>query len=241
MKKYLAEVRNALKPFEDKPRAQFLSGYLNTAIPLFGINVPPQRVISKKGFSFASLPQKQIDAIWQYIWENGKEFEVMSQCLLHYSYHDEELGLAEWKFLKHWVKRVDNWAHADSLSDLYAILHERYPKDVYSQYVKWNKSKNPWEVRASLVGLFYYARQRAKQPSFSKVMRMVNGAFRHKDVYVQKGVGWTLRECYNVYPEPTWKFLREHAKDLSAIAWQAATEKLGPQRKAELKRLRKSL
>ena len=54
MKKYLAEVRNRLKPFEDKPRGQFLSGYVNTAIPLFGINVPQQRLIAKKGFSFYS-------------------------------------------------------------------------------------------------------------------------------------------------------------------------------------------
>ncbi len=241
MRKYLAKVRLSLLPFADEKKSAFLVGYMNTRLPILGLSVPQQRVVAKIGYSFLSLPQKQVDAIWQYIWMHGKEFEVLSQCLLHYSCHKDELGLAEWKFLKNWVKRIDNWAHSDTLSDLFATVHERFPNIVYPQYEKWNRSGRPWEVRQSLVGLFYYAQGREKQPSFSKAMRMIRGAFYHGDLYVQKGVGWALRECYNVYPSRTYAFLKERARDLSSTAWQAATEKLTRQEKVDLKHLRKKL
>lgn len=241
MRKYLDEVRSSLLPFADAKKSVFLVGYMNSRLPILGLTMPQQRAVSKKGFSFISLPQKDRDSVWQYLWKHGYEFEVLSQCLLHYGCHKEELGLSEWKMLKTWVKRVDNWAHSDMLSDLFAVLHERFPTAVYPQYVKWNRSGRPWEMRQSLVGLFYYAQGREKQPSFSKAMRMIRGAFYHPDVYVQKGVGWALRECYNVYPGRTYAFLKQRARELSPTAWQAATEKLTRQEKADLKHLRKSL
>jgi 3-methyladenine DNA glycosylase AlkD len=239
MEEYLKEVRAALIPHADKERGAFLQGYINTKYPVLGILTPQQRLISKKGFSFSALPQNELDKIWCHIWNHGKEFEVLSQSLMYYGYRKAQLGIKEWKFLKTWVKRVDNWAHSDSLSDVFATLHDANPPAIFPQFETWNKSSRPWEVRQSLVALFYYARARQKKPPFGRVMRMVKGAFSHPDVYVQKGIGWTLRECYNTYPELTWEFLVSRAATLSPVAWQAATEKLSLRQKNYLKYLRK--
>ncbi len=230
----IKQVKRELAKHADKKRAAFLVGYMNTNYPLQGINVPTQRLIAKRGFSFS-------DELWDKIWKSTNDFEVLSQCLLHYDYPKRDLTLVDWQILKRWVKRIDNWAHSDSLSSLYAQLHEQYPAIVYAQYQKWNKSKHPWEVRASLVGLFYYAQARDRQPSFAKALAMIKGAFKHKDIYVQKGVGWTLREMYNVYPERTYAYLQNVAPHISPTAWYAATEKVSKSQKQALLKLRKSL
>jgi hypothetical protein len=44
----------------------------------------------------------------------------------------------------------------------------------------------------------------------------------------------------NVYPGETLKFLREHAEELSAAAFSAATEKLPREEKERLKTVRKA-
>lgn len=236
---YLEEVREALWPHRHAGRSAFLPGYLNTKRVVVGLDAATQRRIAKNGFSFFQRSPAEVNQIWDYIWQNATEHEVLAQALIYYQNKRESIGPVEWRFLRHWVNRIDNWAHSDQLSDLYAHIHERYPSLVYPTYLKWNKSRNPWAVRQSLVGLFYYAQSREKQPSFSKALRLVKGAFSHPNVYVQKGVGWTLREMYNVYPERTTAFLFKNAVDLSATAWQASTEKLPTTTKRKLKILRK--
>ncbi len=237
--RYVQEVRRALLPHRDRHRARFLVGYMNSALPILGLDVPTQRRVAKTPYSFLSLPASEVDQVWDYIFMHGTEFEVLSQALFYFQARRERAGLHEWAILRRWVRRIDNWAHSDQLSDMFAHIHERHPAAVYPVYQKWNASRRPWVVRQSLVGLFYYARGRRKQPPFAKALAMVKGAFSHPDMFVQKGVGWTLREMYNVYPERTYAFLLNRAAELSPIAWQAATEKLSKGDKQRLFTLRK--
>jgi 3-methyladenine DNA glycosylase AlkD len=60
-----------------------------------------------------------------------------------------------------------------------------------------------------------------------------------KEYYVQKAVGWTLRELGTVYPKQTFSYLISHIKSVSSIAFTIATEKMNMDVKKELKALRK--
>lgn len=60
-----------------------------------------------------------------------------------------------------------------------------------------------------------------------------------KEYYVQKGVGWTLREVYNVYPNETLTWLKQDIKLLSSIAFTIAIEKMDSITVNELKAIRK--
>ena len=58
--------------------------------------------------------------------------------------------------------------------------------------------------------------------------------------YVQKAVGWALRETYNVYPDKTQALLKTIADKIPPAGWQAATEKLNKKDKNVLTRIRKA-
>lgn len=238
MQKYLEEVRRELKKKENKKRAQHSVCYLNTKYKCLGLAVPLQRAAHKKGYSFLKKPESEINRIWNYIWQQADTFEVFSQCLLYYAAQKKDLTLRHWNFLKTWALKIDNWENSDRLCDLFAEFHERYPKQIHPTFKKWNKSKKPWLRRISIVSLFYYSSSRQKQPVFNKVLPLVNNLLYDKDVYVQKGVGWTLRELYNVYPKKTYAYLLKHSSDLAPASWQAATEKLSKKDKARLKTIR---
>jgi len=143
-----------------------------------------------------------------------------------------------WPVLREWPKTLNNWAHSDGLSDIFARCLELDKKRIYPELVKWNRSTNPWYRRQSLVSLFYYASMRKKLLPVSEVFPLIERLIKDDDYYVQKGVGWSLREAGNVYPKETLRFLREHIGDLRSYAFSAATEKLSVQDKQKLKALR---
>ncbi|EHQ30284.1 DNA alkylation repair protein [Mucilaginibacter paludis] len=219
-----------------------LKKYIGTNYDLIGLSVPGQRLLFKKGFSFSRLPvDKQLE-IWDQLWTTSRQYEIMNFALMFVSQNERCFEPAFlWDTLKNWVKQVDNWAHSDSLSSVYAHLLEKEPSVVYAQYMLWNKSANPWERRQSVVGTLYYSRIRKSLPSFEKLLAMLSTLLTDENYFVQKGVGWALREMGNVYPAQTLALLQQQIAAIHPVAFTAAIEKLDTAKKDELKQLRKFL
>lgn len=144
-----------------------------------------------------------------------------------------------WKEIVHWIKRIDNWAHSDCLTHYYAALLEEIPELVYPQLQKWNCSNKPWERRQSVLSLLDYARFRKIKLPFKKIIVLVENILNDENYFVQKGIGWCLRETYIVYPKETYSFLIENHKRITATAFSSAGEKLSADKKEKLKSLRK--
>ncbi len=140
-----------------------------------------------------------------------------------------------------WTSEIDNWAHSDTLCSIYARMFEHSQKLLLPTYLKWNKHPNSWLRRCSMVGTFYYSYHREKPAPFSLAKKLVTPHFTAKEYYVQKGVGWTIREMYNVYPNETIGFIENNLHKLTPIAWVAASEKLPAKIKTPLLKKRKLL
>lgn len=124
------------------------------------------------------------------------------------------------------VPKIDCWMTGDMLANMTALLHELQPKKYAPQLLKWSKSQSPWLHRMSLLSLFYYSRCRGVQPGFDQSIQLVSRHLLSDHYYVQKSVGWTLRELHNVYPEQTRDYISEHLLKLSPHAFTTACEKI---------------
>jgi 3-methyladenine DNA glycosylase AlkD len=105
--------------------------------------------------------------------------------------------------------------------------------------LKWNKSLNPWLRRQSIVSLLNYSRLRKKKLSFEELIYFVDPLCVDEAFYVQRAVGWTLREIYNLYPKKTYVYLAKNIHKITSLAFSAATEKLKKEEKEKLLLLRK--
>jgi len=243
MYKYHAEVLQHLHEGlkTDKPsKFKDLKKYIGTNYEHIGLSVPKQRLIFKTGFSFSHMSLKEQLDVWNDIWMNSNHYELMNIALLFAGKHLSQFDATDiWDVLKNWVTKTDNWAHSDGLSSIYAQLLEQQPEMVYAQYTLWNTSHNPWERRQSIVGLLYYSRIRKNIYPYKKLVAMVQPLLKDENYFVQKGIGWTLREMWNVYPTETLAFLKAHITDITATAFTAAIEKLDVTEKQQLKEMRK--
>jgi 3-methyladenine DNA glycosylase AlkD len=88
--------------------------------------------------------------------------------------------------------------------------------------------------------LLYYSRTKKIYLRFDEIQPLVARLLTDREYYVQKGVGWTLRELHNVYPSKTLAFLTENIRSVSAIAFSPAIEKMDIETVGGLKALRKN-
>ncbi|HMI04951.1 MAG TPA: DNA alkylation repair protein, partial [Pedobacter sp.] len=207
---------------------------------LIGLTVPMQRSLFKTGYSFSKLPVLEQLSIWDSIWKRATDYEILSQCIYFIEGNWKKADAEKvWEVVKTWVDKIDNWAHSDGLSVFYAHLMELIPEVIYKQYLEWNKSDNPWKRRQSLVGMLLYSKRRKTLLPASKLLVMVEPLLKDPDYFVQKGLGWALREIGNVYPEEAMAFLTTHIHAITPTAFATATEKISASVKQMLKFQRK--
>jgi 3-methyladenine DNA glycosylase AlkD len=214
--------------------------YLGTNNPVLGLTVPQQRQLLKAGYSFSKLlPDEQL-LIWDAVWQQAKYHESKMQALFWLSSIKNSVTLTEfWPVMNKWVKFVDSWDTSDNLSSVFARILENARHIVYPTLEKWNISKNPWERRQSIVSLLYFSSSRQVVLPHNQILPLIEKLIEDPDKFVQKGVGWSLRECHSVHPVATRNFIRKHATRISAIAFPAAAEKWPPAFLAEIKKHRK--
>ena len=164
MTKFTKEIHLALSKLPQRTSKHHPESYIGggqSKLKYIGLRMLDLHQALKVGFSFSASDSKEIAKIWDQIWHSSDCFEVMQVALLWFNHSKQKPVLRQyWPLLKKWAMRVDNWAHADSLSCLYARVLEEDPKAVLPQLKKWNGSKNPWLRRLSIVSLIYYSSQR---------------------------------------------------------------------------------
>jgi 3-methyladenine DNA glycosylase AlkD len=239
MKKFLQEVHQELSklPKQEKPTAFQGFHYVGSGqsnLTFLDIKLPLLRKRLNQGFSFSSLTSKEQIKIWDFIWRNTDVFEVMLLPLMWLKLSSKDEILQHRDYVLKWLNRSDNWAISDSLSDFYALYLEEDKKNMLPLLKSWKSSQNPWVRRQSLVSLMYYSRLRTHVLPFKVIQHFLVFHLLDDHYFVQKGVGWAIREAYNVYPEETLEFLQMYMKKISSVAWVAASEKLPKQTKSKL-------
>lgn len=204
-----------------------------------GLRVPETRKYLKEFLAEIDVTQSKQNKLWNYVWKNSFYYEAMSSAI--YSFQYRQLTESEFKMIAGWTKRITCWEHSDDLSKIYAQCLEENRQLVLPYLKKWNHSKNFWERRQSVVSLLEYSSKRKRTLPFKQLVSFITPLLKDKEYYVQKGIGWTLREIYNLFPKETLRYIESNLEVIHPNAYSAAVEKLSPAKKKELREKRKSL
>lgn len=242
--KHISEIESVMKKhaLADLHQRKKIQKYVGTKLNVHGLSAPLQKKLAKAGFSFHSHDRLNNFFLYHEIFLQSPSHEGKNMAFLFLEQNIKHIpSEIRLKKLPEWVTVIDNWAHSDYLSKFISRLieDELTEKQMMKHVFKWNKSKNPWERRQSLVALFYYARTKKKHVSFEDSIRLISPLLNDSEYFVQKAVGWTLRECYNVYPKQTYQYVLSQSANISSIAFSATCEKMNMKEKETIKLLRK--
>ncbi len=203
--------------------------------------IPVHRAAFKKGYSFSDIPFEQQLQIWDHVWHHSNNFwaQLHAYFFLEEAVKKKEYHAAIWQASVAWQELVHDWGLCDALAKVNTKVLESYPGEVYGLLAEWNKDRDIWKRRQSVVSLLYYSRTKKTYLPYKKIAALVTPLLLDKEYYVQKGVGWTLRELHTICPAETMLFLKKNIKDVSPIAFTIAIEKMNTAEKDALKILRK--
>lgn len=238
---YHDEVVQALTAIGDPALGEAIREDRGSELAHLGIGFPALRRRVKEGFSFYSLSEDEVLAVWDELWRSSPYGDVLFAALEYYApIVRKHVSPGFWPVVRHWSGRVDNWCHSDLLCNLYSRILERHPGDVFPQIGVWNVSESEWLRRISIVSLVHYSGKNAVFLPPEKVLPLVSNCLPDDRHYVQTAIGWVLREMDRAYPDEVVAFLEANAAAMSAAAFSRAIERRDADSRSRLRELRKA-
>jgi 3-methyladenine DNA glycosylase AlkD len=142
--------------------------------------------------------------------------------------HFERIGT----WLDEWIL---NWGHTDVLCG-YVLSHFITSELVEPEGLSgWTKSPSKWKRRAVPVTLIDALK---KDFPYQRLFDVIDPLMPDAEKFVQKGLGWFLREAWKRQPEVTEKFMLKWKDTCGRTIIQYATEKMDKEKKAKFKKAR---
>ncbi len=206
-----------------------------------GIRVPTLRQRVRQGFSFYALDALEVLDVWDDLWMHSEWGDVLFAAEEYYRPIVRRRVMPEmWPVMRRWIERVDNWAHADALSWTYSRLLEADRESVLPVLQRWNASEDLWPKRISIVSLIHYTGKNAVFLPAEAMLPMLESCIEDRRYYMQKAVGWVLREMWRAYPDEVNDYVHSVLPRIAPAALTRAMERQPKEERARLRALREA-
>lgn len=162
------------------------------------------------------------------------KYEEASFAISFFYSNKDKLTAETFDKLGNWLEKwIINWAHTDVLSGRvlsYFFTHQIIELESLKE---WNESESKWKRRAVPVTLIDVLKT---DIPLKKLLSIIEPLMLDTEKFVQKGLGWFLREAWKIYPEETEKFLLKWKDTCGRIIIQYATEKMNKKNRNRFRR-----
>lgn len=205
--KKLIELREAFLEAGDPSKVETMSSYMKNKFAFLGLQKPVREKIVKpwiKTMSDLTWPEMKRAATW--LWEQEeREFQYVAMELLFRNkkqWNEESINYFE-KLIqkKAWWDTVDNIA-----STLIAYYFKKFPSAKNTKVKEWIRSKNMWLNRTAMIFQLKYKTDTDTKLLFEAITVHLNS----HEFFIQKAIGWSLRQLAYTDQALVKKFVREH-------------------------------
>lgn len=209
----------AFQAFRNPERAIWDVGYHKSKREHWGVKAPDLEPIVKQivfGGDEATLL-----ALAGELWNTGV-FDLMIAAARILGSKKISGSKQTWQMIKVFMKDVDGWALEDTLARAAWKCIDENPR-ILDELEKWTKHKNFWMRRAALIFTLPFAKP-GKDPE--RMLEWAGGYSTDREWFIQKAIGWWLRDLGAHNPQRVIKFLNQHWPQLQYVAKKESTRKL---------------
>ena len=193
-----------------------MKAYMKGKFEYFGIKSPLRKEISKPVLqNCKSLSKAETINLAKQLWnEPQRELHYISMELLFQNLKKvlvkEDIESLEWFITKNsWWDTVDFIA-----PKLMAAYFQKFPDERKLKTDQWIKSENIWLIRSAILFQLKYKKDTDLDLLFGIILR-VNHT---KEFFINKAIGWILRENAKRIPIVIYDFIRNHQHELSNLS-----------------------
>ena len=212
----------AVRELADPARAERDRQYHKSARPHWGINMPQLDGVVKRHVK--QHPATGLLQLAQTLWDSGT-FDLMMAAGRILGRREIPASPRLWRTLDAWLDDVDGWALEDVLAPAAwkCLLHD---PAVLDDMERWTTHPGVWRRRAALIYTLPYAKP-GHDPE--RVLAWAAGYAADPEWFIQKAIGWWLRELSKHDGPRVVHFLQTHWHQLQGVAHKEASRRLDPE------------
>ncbi len=223
----IGEALSELRSATDPERAAGSAAYHKVEREYLGLSVPQIDEMTKRWRSELTLEQR-LDLAADLWASNIHEARIAAAKLLNQARirPDDE---GAWRLIASWVPDFDGWAVADhaSIAGQKRLVADPARLD---EVETWTTSQHMWTRRAALVMTLPWTKMNhPKQDDLARRDRILGWAASYvddKDWFIQKAIGWWLRDLSKHDPDRTRAFLAAYGDQMKPFARKEAARHL---------------
>lgn len=215
-------LRGELEKAADPEKAKPMAAYMKNLQPFYGVAMPARKKMFQSARKQCDIKSHdEYEAVVKELWRGKfrEELYFATDIAMHYKAFRTDKAMRLYTFM---LKSADNWDTVDAIASHLVgelVLHNRKHEALLK---KWSRSKNMWLRRTSLLAHLRHKKQ-TNIHLLEETIRLLMG---ENEFFIQKAIGWVLRQY--AYTNPKWvkQFVRKHAPRMSHLAKREALKHL---------------
>jgi 3-methyladenine DNA glycosylase AlkD len=199
-----------------------MQAYMKSAMPYYGIQTPELRALCKHIFHAhpiqgASAWRDTCLRIWREARFREERYAAIGLTGVHlYSafqtletlpMYEEMIVTGAW------------WDYVDSIaSNRLGPLLKAYPTRMRKEMLKWSRGKDMWKRRSAILCQLRFK----NDTDLDLLYACIEPSLPSKEFFLQKAIGWALRQYAWTDPQEVARYVPEHEKELSALSRREA-------------------
>lgn len=201
---YIEKMQAILTAHANDENAFHMEKYMRNQFMFLGIKTPLRKNLTQQFFKATKIKEEDfqpefVRSLWQSI---EREYQYVAMDYIGLSL--KKLRKEDLFLLEELITTKSWWDTADMLAQkAVGKIASEHPEVISEIIEKWNESENMWLQRSALLFQLKY-----KEHTDEKLLyRFINDHASSKEFFIQKAIGWVLREYSKTNPDSVKQFI----------------------------------
>jgi len=184
-----------------------MAAYMKNHFPFLGIKSPLRKQLLREQFAEYALPEltQLFEEVWKLYDRPEREYQYAGIALLEKM--KKHLTIDDFPALRELIETKSWWDSIDSIAPKFVgdvvKLDREYGEKVMRE---WSKSDNMWINRSAILHQLKFKHEMNTDLLFD-IIQQHSGS---NEFFIQKAIGWVLREYAKTNPDLVIKFVEDH-------------------------------
>lgn len=203
---YAKNLRQVVEKHRNEEEAAKMSKYMRNQFEYLGVRAPILRGLAKEFIKENGLPHKDefkevIEVLWAY---PEREFQIAGLYIMDKMI--KTILVTDLAILEFMITNKSWWDTVDHIAKHHAGKYfSVYPGEL-GRIDDWLESGNIWLIRSAILFQLGYKADTVEELLSSIIIRSLGT----KEFFINKAIGWALREYGKTNPEYTLDFVSRH-------------------------------
>lgn len=204
---YIEYIQQLFNEHEDKENAFHMEKYMRNKFPFLGIKTPLRRKLMQQFLKESGIRKEKFQRTFvRSLWKL-KEREYQYAALDYIGVSLEKLDKSGISLMEELITSKSWWDTVDMLAQKAVGKIARSFPDVIEENIEfWNDSDHLWLQRSAILFQLKYK----EQTNEDLLYRYIITHSQSKEFFIQKAIGWALREYSKTNPDSVRQFMEKH-------------------------------